>query len=153
MSTLTEKSTLTGATADQRQVATAFIRKTVPWTELAGRVLIALIFISAGYSKIGGYEGTAGYMAAMGVPASLLPLVIVTELIGGLFILAGLFTRASALALAGFTFLSAVLFHGNVADPAEQVQFMKNLAITGGFLFLVVNGAGKISLDRRLGWN
>jgi putative oxidoreductase len=58
-----------------------------------------------------------------------------------------------ALALAGFSILSAILFHGNVADQTQQIMFMKNLAIAGGFLFLVANGAGKISLDRRFGWS
>jgi len=127
----------------------ALFEKFSPWADLAGRILIALIFITAGWSKIGGFEGTQQYMASMGVPGALLPLVIITELGGGLLILAGLFTRYTALALAGFTILSAVLFHGNVDDPSQQIQFMKNLAIAGGFLFLVAHGAGKLSLDHR----
>jgi putative oxidoreductase len=129
----------------------ALFEKFSPWADLAGRILIALIFITAGWSKIGGFEGTQQYMASMGVPGALLPLVIITELGGGLLIVAGLFTRYTALALAGFTILSAVLFHGNVDDPSEQIQFMKNLAIAGGFLFLVAHGAGKLSLDHRFG--
>ena len=125
--------------------------KLTPWTDLMGRFLIAAIFISAGYSKIGGFEGTQQYMDAMGVPGSLLPLVIAAELGGGLLIVAGLFTRYTALALAGFSLLSAFLFHGNISDSSQYIQFMKNLAIAGGFLFLVGRGAGKFSLDRRLG--
>ena len=120
-----------------------------PWAELSGRILIALIFITAGYGKIGGYEGTQAYMAAMGVPGALLPLVIATELGGGLLIAFGLFTRYTAFALAGFSILSAILFHSNFGDQMQQIMFMKNLAIAGGFLFLVVHGAGTISLDRR----
>ena len=122
-----------------------------PWTDLIGRILIALIFIISGFGKIGGYEATQGYMTAMGVPGALLPLAIITELGGGLLIVLGLFTRETAIALAGFTILSGMLFHGNSADMMQQIMLMKNLAITGGFLFLVANGAGKISLDRRLG--
>ena len=129
----------------------ALFEKFSPWADLAGRILIALIFITAGWSKIGGFEGTQQYMAAMGVPGALLPLVIITELGGGLLIVAGLFTRYAAFVLAGFSILSAVLFHGNGADPSEQIQFMKNLAIAGGFLFLVAHGAGKLSLDHRFG--
>jgi putative oxidoreductase len=129
----------------------ALFEKFSPWADLAGRILIALIFITAGWSKIGGFEGTQQYMASMGVPGALLPLVIITELGGGLLILAGLFSRYTALALAGFTILSAILFHGNVDDPSQQIQFMKNLAIAGGFLFLVAHGAGKLSLDHRFG--
>lgn len=130
-----------------------WFEKFSPWTSLAGRFLIALIFITAGYSKIGGFEATQGYMAAMGVPGSLLPLVIITELGGGLLIIAGLLTRYTALALAGFSILSAFLFHADGSDPMQQILFMKNLAMAGGFLFLVAHGAGKISLDRRFGWS
>ncbi|HKX55223.1 MAG TPA: DoxX family protein [Xanthomonadales bacterium] len=129
-----------------------WFEKSSPWASLAGRFLIAWIFIAAGYSKIGGYEGTAAYMTAMGVPGSLLPLVIFTELAGGLLIVAGLFTRYTAVALAGFSILSGVLFHGDGSDQTQQILFMKNLAMAGGFLFLVTNGAGRISLDQRFGW-
>ena len=129
----------------------AFFEKISPLALLAGRILIALIFITAGYAKIGGYEGTQGYMAAMGVPGSLLPLVILTELAGGVLIVLGLFTRLTAVALAGFTLLSGLLFHFNLADQTQYIMFMKNLAIAGGFLFLAANGAGKLSLDQRMG--
>lgn len=129
----------------------AFFEKISPLALLAGRILIALIFITAGYAKIGGYEGTQGYMAAMGVPGSLLPLVILTELAGGVLIVLGLFTRLTAVALAGFTLLSGFLFHFNLADQTQYIMFMKNLAIAGGFLFLAANGAGKLSLDQRMG--
>ncbi|MDD3765327.1 MAG: DoxX family protein [Nevskiales bacterium] len=117
-----------------------------PWTDLAGRILIAAIFITAGWSKIGGYAGTQGYMESVGVPGALLPLVILLELGGGLAIVAGLLTRVTALALAGFSIVSAVLFHGG-ADQMQQIMFMKNIAMAGGFLFLVANGAGRISVD------
>lgn len=129
----------------------ATVEKLGPWAELAGRILIALIFITAGYGKIGGYAGTQGYMAAMGVPGALLPLVILTELGGGALLVLGLFTRYAAIVLAAFTVLTAVLFHANSADQMQQIMFMKNLAIAGGFLFLVANGAGTISLDHRFG--
>lgn len=121
-----------------------------PWMDLAGRILIALIFVIAGYDKIGGYEATQAYMAATGVPSGLLPLVILTELGGGLLIIFGLFTRYAAFALAGFSILSGILFHGDSADPMQQILLLKNVAMAGGFLFLVVHGAGPISLDRRL---
>jgi len=120
-----------------------------PWTELGGRILIALIFIVSGIGKIGGYEATQGYMAAMGVPGLLLPGVIVTELGGGVLIALGLFTRPAAAALAGFSIVSGMIFHSNFADMMQQIMFLKNLAMAGGFLFLVARGAGKISLDRR----
>jgi len=108
-----------------------------------------MLFIIAGAGKIPGYEGVAGYMQSMGVPGALLPLVIALELIGGLAIAAGYRTRIAAFLLAGFSLLSALVFHNPIADPAEQTQFLKNLAIGGGFLLLWVHGAGRLSLDAR----
>ena len=130
-----------------------FFNKLGIWIVPLGRILIASIFVIAGYTKIGGYEATQGYMVAMGVPGELLPLVIALELGGGVLLVLGLFTRYVALALAGFSILSAILFHGDFTNQTNQIMFMKNFAIAGGFLFLVANGAGKISLDRRLGWS
>ncbi len=78
---------------------------------LVGRVLIAIMFIMAGYNKIGGYEGTQGYMESVGVPGMLLPAVIAVELLGGIAILIGYQTRIAAFLLAGFTFLTAIIFH------------------------------------------
>ena len=114
-----------------------------------GRFLIAMIFVMAGLNKISGYEGTQGYMDAMGVPGGLLPLVILLEVVGGLAIIAGWKTRPIAFLLAGFSVLSAILFHPNFADQAEMIMFMKNIAIAGGFLFLVVHGPGAYALDNR----
>ena len=116
---------------------------------LAGRVLISLIFIMGGASKIAGYAGTAGYMEKMGVPGILLPLVIATELGGGLLILVGWQTRIVAFLLAGFTLLTGLLFHLTIGDAANMINFWKNVAITGGFLSIMANGAGGWSVD---GW-
>lgn len=109
---------------------------------LVARVLLSAIFISAGYGKIGGYDGTLQYMASQGVPGFLLPAVIALELGGGLAILLGLFSRWAALGLAIFSVLAAILFHGNFADQAQTISFMKNLAIAGGLLLLYANGPG-----------
>lgn len=123
------------------------MNKAFDFTELAGRVLISAIFILAGWGKIAGYAGTQGYMESVGVPGALLPVVIVTELGGGLLVLAGLWTRLAAFALAGFSIVAAALFHANFADQMQQILFMKNLAMAGGLLFLVVHGAGALSID------
>lgn len=117
---------------------------------LLGRLGLASIFILSGWGKIAGYAATQGYMAAMGVPGMLLPLVIVLELGGGLAILAGVFTRWVALALAGFSVLAAVLFHADVADQVQQIMFLKNVAIAGGFLMLAAHGPGPLSVEARL---
>lgn len=124
----------------------------------AGRILIAVIFVMAGFDKIGGYAATQGYMEAMGVPGGLLPLVILLEIGGGLAIAVGFQTRWVAAALAGFTVVAAVLFHFDPADQMQMISFMKNLAISGGFLFLFAHGAGAWSVDgwlanRKAGWH
>jgi putative oxidoreductase len=122
-----------------------------PASSFAGRVLIAAIFLLSGFSKITGYAGTVAYMQSQGVPGALLPLVIAAELGGGLLIVLGLWTRVVAFGLAGFTILAALLFHAQAGDQVQQIMFLKNVAIAGGFLFLLANGAGAWSLDARRG--
>ena len=117
---------------------------------LLGRVGLSLIFILAGANKIQQYDGTAQYMAAMGVPTGLLPLVIALELGGGLLILVGGFTQLMALAFTGFCLFSAIIFHFDLADQAQFINFFKNVAMAGGFLALAAVGAGKFSLDTKL---
>jgi putative oxidoreductase len=114
---------------------------------LAGRLLLAQIFIIAGFGKIAGYAGTAAYMASKGVPGALLPLVILLELGGGLAIAAGFQTRLVALALAGFSVVSAVIFHFEPGNQGQMINFMKNLSMAGGFLVLAQVGAPWLSID------
>lgn len=117
-------------------------------SELGGRILMAILFVTAGYGKLGaGYAGTAGYMESAGVPGLLLPLVIALELGGGLLLAAGFQTRIVALLLAGFSLVSALLFHNNFADQMQSIMFMKNVSIAGGFLVVVGRGAGRLSVD------
>ena len=114
-----------------------------------GRLLLSLLFLIAGINKLTGYEGTAAYMQAMGVPSMLLPLVILTEIGGAIAIMVGFKTRLVAFLLAGFSLLSALLFHFDFNDQMQSILFMKNLAIAGGFLILVANGPGQWALDNR----
>jgi len=118
-----------------------------PYLKLLGRILIAAMFLAGGIEKIGGYQGTQGYMAAMGVPGGLLPLVIALELGGGLAIVFGWQTRIAAFLLGGFCALTALIFHANFGDPMQMILFMKNFAIAGGFLFLLAAGPGALSVD------
>lgn len=113
------------------------------------RALMAHIFIVEGYGKIVNYSDVGAYMQDYRVPALLLPLVIVTELGGGLMVLSGLMTRWASAALAGFAILTALVFHNNGADVEQTINFEKNLAIAGGFLILAAFGPGSWSLD---GW-
>ncbi len=116
---------------------------------LAGRVMIALIFVLAGLNKISAIEGTQGYMEAMGLLGILIYPTILFEVAAGLAIIAGFKTRYVALTLAGFSLLSAFIFHSQLGDQMQFILFTKNVAIAGGFLFLVRNGAGELSLDNR----
>ncbi len=118
-------------------------------TQLTGRVLMSFIFIMAGINKIGAYAGTQGYMESMGVPGMLLPLVILLEIGGGLALLLGWQTRIAAFLLAGFSIVSAIIFHANFADQMQSILFMKNVAIAGGLLFLVASAEQQWSIDSK----
>ena len=118
-------------------------------TTLTGRSLVAAIFLISGIAKIGGYAGTQAYMESVGVPGALLLPTIVLEIGGALAIIAGWQTRLAALALGGFSLAAAALFHANFGDPMQQIMFLKNVAIAGGFLLIAAQGAGGWSLDAR----
>lgn len=119
------------------------------FTQLIARIFIGFIFLLAGLSKIGNIDGTAGYMESMGVHGILLYPVIVLEVAAGLAIIAGWMTRLFSLALAAFTALAAIIFHSDFADQTQIMLFMKNVAISGGLLLLVVHGTGVYSVDYR----
>ena len=123
-----------------------FLRRFTGPVMLVARVLLAYIFIVSGASYISQYAEVTEYMQANGVNARLLPLVIGTELGGGLLVLIGLKTRWAALALFGFCLLTALFFH---LGADQTIDFRKNLAMAGGFLTLAIFGPGPWSLD---GW-
>ena len=114
------------------------------------RFMLAFIFLAAGLSKIGQYQGTQLYMESAGLPGGLLPLVILLEVIGAVLLIVGFKVRWAALALAGFSVLSGLLFHFDFGDQMQSIMFMKNIAIAGGLLVLASAGAGPLSLDNRL---
>lgn len=119
--------------------------------ELAGRILLAAIFLLSGLSKLGAWAATQQYMTSQGVPGALLAPVVALEIGGAALVIAGLRTRFAAVALAAFTLLAAVLFHANFADQVQLIMFLKNLAVAGGLLVLAANGAGDWSVDARRG--
>ncbi|HPG23211.1 MAG TPA: DoxX family protein [Amaricoccus sp.] len=125
---------------------------------LAGRVLIALVFIPAGFGKFGDIAGTMAYTASGGLPGVFGLGAGALELLGGLAILVGWQTRWAALGLAGFALLAGYLYHYIPAQGLEgfdavlqTLMFQKNLAIAGGLLILAGLGAGGLSLDARQG--
>lgn len=123
-------------------------QKISPCFNLAARVLMALIFVVAGYGKMGAYAGTQGFMQSLGIPGSLLPLVILVEVGGGLALILGLQTRLAAFLLAGFTLLAGTIVHFHPNDQQSMIVFMDNLAIAGGLLLFVQYGGGRFALDR-----
>lgn len=123
---------------------------------LLGRLLIAFIFLFAGYGKVTGFEGTVGYIASKGVLLPQLAAVaaIIVELGGGIMLVLGWNARLAAAALLLFTGMAAVIFHNFWAVPADQAQnqmihFMKNISMMGGLLYVVVHGSGPISLNHK----
>jgi len=122
----------------------------------AGRVLLALIFVISGYGKLVGFDGTVGYIASKGLPLPQLAAAaaIAIELVGGVLLVIGWQTRWAATAIFLFMIPTTLIFHAFWAAPAanlqmETIQFMKNLCIMGGMLYVMAFGAGPLSVDNR----
>lgn len=123
---------------------------------LVGRVLLALIFLNSGINKIGGFAGTAGYMASKGLPMAevLLVITIIIEIAAALMIIAGFKARLGAAALLLWMIPVTLIFHNFWSMPAEQVMiqkimFMKNLGLMGGMLLIMAFGSGPLSVDKK----
>lgn len=121
---------------------------------LAGRILIAMIFVLSGFGKIAGFEGTVGYIASKGLPLPQLAGIgaIIVEVGGGIFLILGWKARWAAAAMLVFTAIAAFIFHNFWAVPPDQAQnqmihFMKNISMAGGLLFVVIHGSGALSMD------
>ena len=117
----------------------------------AGRLLMSIIFLLSGFQKLGGFNGTVAYMASLNLPLPELAAIvaIVVECVGGLLLLVGYQTRAVGLVLAVWCVATALVFHSHVGEPDQAINFLKNLAMCGGFLQLVAFGGGNWSLDAR----
>jgi putative oxidoreductase len=121
---------------------------------LVGRILLSFIFIVSGINKIFNFAGTTGYIESAGLPAPQLLLIgtIIIEAIGGLMILLGFRARWAALVIFLWLIPTTFLFHAFWSVPAEQMQaemnnFMKNVAIMGGMLYIWAFGSGAYSFD------
>ena len=125
------------------------------WGPLAGRILLALIFVISGFDKITGFEGTVGYIAAKGMPLPQLAAIgaITVELGASILLVIGWQARWAATAIFLFLIPTTLIFHPFWAVTSEQqmetIQFMKNLCIMGGMLYVMAFGAGPFSLDNR----
>ena len=117
--------------------------------DLIGRVLISGIFLLSGFNKIGNYEGTVGWMESFGIPGLLLIPAIILEVVAPILVIIGYQTRIAAGALSLFCIATAIIFHTDFSDQMQVVAFMKNIALAGGFLFLLVNGAKSYCFDKK----
>jgi putative oxidoreductase len=122
-------------------------------TLLLGRILMSLIFILAGFMKLTTAAATQDMFAKMGLPMPMVAWLVsvVVELIGGLAILLGLWTKPVAIIMGLWCIVTALIAHTNFADQNMMIHFMKNLAMAGGFAYIAVFGAGAWSIDSRLG--
>lgn len=116
-----------------------------------GRALMSVIFLVSGLGKLAGFSGTVGYMASQGlpVPEAAASVAVVVECVGGALVLIGYQTRAVGLVLAVWCIATALVAHTHFSAPGQQVNFLKNLAMCGGFLQLVAFGGGAWSIDAR----
>ena len=119
--------------------------------DLIGRIFISLVFLLSGINKIGNYEGTVGWMESLGMPGIFLIPAIILEIGAPILIIIGYKVKVSAALLSIFCVATAIIFHNDLSNQMQFISFMKNIALAGGFLFIVVNGAKNFSLDKKLG--
>ncbi len=117
--------------------------------DLLGRILISALFFLNGIFKINNYEGTIGWMESFDMPGVLLIPAIILEVLGPILIIIGYQTKIAAALLSLFCIATAVIFHNDFNNQIQLTSFLKNIALAGGFLFLVVNGAKELSLDKK----
>ena len=117
--------------------------------DLFARVLISTLFLINGIFKITNYDGTVDWMEGYGVPGILIIPAIMIEILGPILIIVGYQTKITAAFLSLFCFVTAVIFHNEFINQIQLTSFLKNIALAGGFLFLVINGSKKFSLDNK----
>ena len=117
--------------------------------DLFARILISTLFLINGIFKITNYDGTVGWMEGYGVPGILIIPAIIIEVLGPILIIVGYQTKITAAFLSLFCLATAIIFHNDFSNQMQLTSFLKNIALTGGFLFLVINGSKKFSLDNK----
>ncbi len=117
------------------------------WIDLPARLLMSALFLLSGFGKVTAVAATQAYMATYGVPGILLWPAAALEVGGGILLLLGLGLRPLGLVLAGWCLLTALIFHTAFADQNQMINFLKNLAMAGGFLLLAERGAPTFGLD------
>ena len=117
--------------------------------DLIARVFISLLFLINGYFKTQNYDGTLDWMESFGIPGFFLLPAIILEIAAPILIIIGYKTKIAAALLSLFCLTTALIFHTDFSNQMQITSFLKNIALTGGFLFIVVNGSKKFSLDKK----
>ena len=117
--------------------------------DLIARISISILFLLNGIFKINNYEGTVGWMESFGMPGILIFPAIILEIVGPILIIIGYQTRIAAASLSLFCIATAIIFHNDFSNQMQLTAFLKNIALAGGFLFLVINGAKGYCLDKK----
>ncbi len=118
--------------------------------DLAARILISLLFIANGFFKINHYDGTMNWMESYGLPGVLIIPAIIIEIIAPILIIVGYKAKFAAGILSLFCISTAIIFHNDFSDQMQLNSFLKNIALAGGFLFIVSNGTKGFSLDKKI---
>ena len=115
--------------------------------EFVGRLLLSTLFLIEGIGKISIQEDVKIYMESYNVPEILFVPAVILEVLFPLFLIVGYKTKWAASIMALFTFAVAIIFHSDFSEGMQMIFFLKDIAIAGGFMIIVVHGPGKISLD------
>ena len=117
--------------------------------DLVARILISALFLLNGVFKISNYDGTVGWMEGFGIPGILIIPAIILEIVGPILIILGYKAKIAAGLLSLFCIATAFIFHNDFSDQMQLGSFLKNIALAGGFLFILINGTKDFSLDRK----
>ena len=117
--------------------------------DLIGRILISALFFINGMFKISNYEGTIGWMESFGIPGMFIVPAIILEIAGPVLIVIGYKTKFAAGLLSLFCITTAFIFHNDFSDQMQLTSFLKNIALAGGFLFILVNGTRDLSIEKK----
>jgi len=117
--------------------------------DLVARILISALFLLNGVFKISNYEGTVGWMESFGIPGILIIPAIILEIVGPILIILGYKAKIAAGLLSLFCIATALIFHNDFSDQMQLGSFLKNIALAGGFLFILINGTKDFSLDKK----
>ena len=118
--------------------------------DLAARILISLLFLTNGFFKINNYDGTMSWMETYELPGILIIPAIIIEILGPILIIIGYKAKFAAGILTLFCISTAIIFHNDFSDQMQLNSFLKNIALAGGFLFILSNGTKELSLDKKI---